>query len=121
MKDEFGITFYDESVNSIGVHRSMKPLMYQVPLMPGSIFISYTDGIQAAGKKYSKEIDMEYIKKIIAENSVDDTAFIANSILEYALSLDQNRAGDDMTIAVMSIRKKTSDNKIKYVNVSYPY
>ena len=28
---------------------------------------------------------------------------------------------DDMTIAVMSIRKKTSDNKIKYVNVSYPY
>ena len=68
MKDEFGITFYDESVNSIGVHRSMKPLMYQVPLMPGSIFISYTDGIQAAGKKYSKEIDMEYIKKIIAEN-----------------------------------------------------
>lgn len=121
MKDEFGITFYNENVNSIGVHRSMKPLIYQVPLIEGSIFISYTDGIQAAGKKYGKEIDVDYLKKIIMENSADDTDFIANTILEYALNLDQNRAGDDMTIAVMSIRKKKTENKIKYVNVSYPY
>ncbi len=66
--------------------------------------------------------DNEFVELIVLTPLADGVdRIIANSILEYALSLNQNRAGDDMTIAVMSIRKKTSDNKIKYVNVSYPY
>lgn len=114
-------TIYDDEVNPIGVHRHMKPLIYQLPLEIGMLLVSYSDGIHAAGKKRGKEIDFKRILKIIEENTVEDTEFIADSILEYALSLDDGRPGDDMTVVVMGISDKEYTNKIRRVNISFPY
>ena len=115
------LTVYDEAVNPIGVHKHTKPLMYQLPLEIGMVLVSYTDGIHAAGKKRGKQIDFKHIIKIIEENNVDDVDFIANSILEYALELDEDRPGDDMTVVVMGISGKEYKNKIRRVHVSFPY
>ncbi|WP_110952855.1 PP2C family protein-serine/threonine phosphatase [Anaerosinus massiliensis] len=112
---------YDEEINPIGVHRRMKPLIYEVPLEYGMILVSYSDGIQAAGRKRGKEFDFKRILKIIEENTVDDTEFIADSILEYALSLDDNRPGDDMTVVVMGVSNKEYTNEIRRVHISFPY
>lgn len=112
---------YDEEVNPIGVHRRMKPLMYEAPLAAGMLLISFTDGIYAAGKKYGKKIDFDYILKIIAENNMDEVNCIADGILDYALSLDDHRPGDDMTVIVMGIVDKEYEHKIRRVNVSYPF
>ena len=94
---------YDEDISSIGVHKRMKPLMYQLPLEMGMLLVSYTDGIQAAGRKRGKTMNFELIHKLIADNSAEDATFIAESILEYALGLDNYRPSDDMTVIVMGI------------------
>nr|WP_092067220.1 PP2C family protein-serine/threonine phosphatase [Dendrosporobacter quercicolus]NSL46471.1 serine/threonine-protein phosphatase [Dendrosporobacter quercicolus DSM 1736]SDL51772.1 Stage II sporulation protein E (SpoIIE) [Dendrosporobacter quercicolus] len=120
VKDAYGLTIYDEEVNSIGVHKRTKPLMYQVPLEAGMIFIAYTDGIQAAGRKKSKEIDFAKILAIIEENGAADVAFIADSILEYALKVDEYRPGDDMTVVVLSICESENPDKIRRMSVSFP-
>lgn len=114
-------TVYDEEVNPIGVHRHTKPLMYEVPLTMGILLVSYTDGIHSAGKKYGKKIDFSHILKIIEKNTIDDVNFIADSILEYVLDLDENRPGDDMTVVVMGISDKEDVHKIQRVSMSYPY
>ena len=57
VKTEFGVTAYDDDVPSIGVHKYMKPLMNQIPLEVGTILVSYTDGIQAAGRKRGNAVD----------------------------------------------------------------
>lgn len=114
-------TVYDEEVCPIGVHRHMKPLMYELPLTPNMLVVSYTDGIHSAGRKYSKRVDFNHILKIIENNTIEDVAFIADSILEYALSLDSGRAGDDMTIVVMGIGDKVYDTNIRRISITYPY
>lgn len=115
------MTVYDEEVNPIGVHRHMKPMIYELPLTRDMIIVSYTDGIHAAGKKYGRRADFNHILKIIEKNKVEDVSFIADSILEYALKLDEGRPGDDMTIVVMGISDREYANNIRRSSISYPY
>lgn len=120
LKHEYGIDVYDEEISSIGVHKRMKPLMTQLPIEVGMILVSYTDGIQAAGRKRSKPMDFAQIQKIIAENKAEDASFIAESILEYALELDEYRPSDDMTVVVMGICDTDMVYNIQRMNVSFP-
>ena len=55
-------------VNPIGVHHHTKPLMYEVPFEPGMVLVSYTDGIQHAGRKHSNMADFQKIMDIINDN-----------------------------------------------------
>ena len=116
-------TVYDEAVGPIGVNRHMKPLMYQVPFAPGMMVVSYTDGVQAAGKKRGRTtVDFEKIMKIIRENHASEVEYVARSILEYALELDHAQAGDDMTVVVLGIVGEMPPGpKIEQWAASYPY
>ena len=67
-------------------------------------------------------MDMKKIIAIIEDNAPEDCEFIAKSILEYALSLDKEKAGDDMTVVVMGISESSSDApKIEQLSASYPF
>jgi serine phosphatase RsbU (regulator of sigma subunit) len=120
VKNEYGIDIYDEEVQSIGVHKHMKPLMNQIALEVGTILVSYSDGIQAAGRKRGKVVDLARILRFIEENGPDDVDFIAESILEYALDLDEYRPGDDMTVVVLAVSPKESGHRIHKMSVSFP-
>lgn len=121
VKGQYAIDVYDEEVSPIGVHKRMKPLMYQIPLETGTILVSYTDGIQAAGRKRGRLQDISLILKILEENGPDDVDFIAQSILEQALMLDDYRPGDDMTVVALGVGERISDHKIQRFNISFPY
>jgi serine phosphatase RsbU (regulator of sigma subunit) len=121
VKGQYGIESYDDEVNPIGVHKHMKPLMNQIPLEVGTIVVTYSDGIQAAGRKRGHLPQQDKIIRYITENQPEDVDFIAQSILEYALELDEYRAGDDMTVMVMGISGHELPYKIRRINVSFPY
>ena len=123
IKTEDYETVYDEDVSPIGVHRYMKPLMYEIPLTEGLVVVSYTDGIAHAGRKRTgREADFEKILEIVRQNGPEDAAFIAKSIMDYALSLDQEKASDDMTVVVMGITGGSpTEPKIEQFEVTYPY
>lgn len=120
VKHQYGIDVYDEEISSIGVHKRMKPLMYQLPIEVGMILVSYTDGIQAAGRKRGKPMDFAKIEKLIADHKAEDVTFIAENILEYALELDEYRPGDDMTVVVMGICDTDMVYNIQRMSVSFP-
>jgi serine phosphatase RsbU (regulator of sigma subunit) len=121
VKAQYGIDSYDEDVNPIGVHKHTKPLMYQIPLEVGTILVSYSDGIQAAGRKRGNTMQMDKILKYINENGPEDVGFIAESILEYALELDEYRPGDDMTVMAMGISDREAPYRTQRINVTFPY
>lgn len=123
VKTEDYETVYDEEIGPIGVNRHMKPLMYEIPMTPGLLVVSYTDGIAHAGRKRTgKGADFEKIMEIVRKNGPEDAAYIAKSIMDYALSLDQDKASDDMTVVVMGITGGSpSEPKIEQFEVTYPY
>jgi serine phosphatase RsbU (regulator of sigma subunit) len=121
IRNEYGIEVYDDAVNSIGVHRHMKPLIHQIPLEAGTIVVTYSDGIQAAGRKQGRSMESDKILKYIGDNGPEDADYLAASILEYALELDAGRAGDDMTVVVVGICGREAANKIQRISASFPY
>ena len=96
--------------------------MYEVPFTPGMIVVSYTDGIAHAGRKRTgHEADFEKIMNIVRDNTADDVEYIARSILEYALSLDEDKASDDMTVVVLGIAEgREGAPKIEELKAVYP-
>ncbi len=120
IKGLFATEIYDQEVGPIGVHKQMKPLMQQIPLEEGIIIISYTDGVQAAGRKRGRTMDRNYLIKVINDNRPEDASFIAEYILEYALGLDDYRPGDDMTVVVMGLCESQTEHRIKRISVSFP-
>ena len=120
VKHQYGIDVYDEDISPIGVHKRMKPIMCQLPLEMDMLLVSYTDGIQAAGRKHGKVMNFELIHKLIADNRAEDATFIADSILEYALGLDNYRPSDDMTVVVMGICDTEMEYNIRRMSVSFP-
>lgn len=121
VKAQYGIDVYDQDVNPIGVHKQMKPLIQQLPLEPGLILVSYSDGIQAAGKKKGRSIKLDKLLEIIQDNEPQDAGFIADSIMDYALETDGYQPGDDMTVLVVGIAEKEITHKIQRISVSFPY
>lgn len=121
VKTDDYLTVYDESVNPIGVHRHTKPLIYELPLSENMVVVSYTDGIQSAGTKYSNPVDFAQLQRIIEQNSAEDVQYIADSILDCALTHDKNMPGDDMTVVVMGITGREVTNHIRRLSLSYPY
>ena len=115
-------TVYDDEVEPIGVHRHMKPRMYELPMTPGMLVVSYTDGIAHAGRKRSgRPADFEKIMDYVRKNTADDVDFIARSILEYALALDDNKAADDMTVVVLGVAEgREGAPKIEELKAIYP-
>ena len=60
--------------------------------------------------------------EIIRQNPAEDVSFIARSIMDYALTLDADKASDDMTVLVMGITEESSETpKIEQMEISYPY
>lgn len=106
VKQEHGIDVYDEEVASIGVHKRMKPLTVQLPLEEGLIAVTYTDGIQHAGRKRGVEMNQTQLLKVLEKSNPEDVEMIAQTILDQALLLDKDMPGDDMTVVAVSICPK---------------
>jgi len=116
-------TVYDDEASPIGINRHLKSQFYELPFAPGMLAVTYTDGITAAGhRRGGSPFDFDRILAIIRENPAADADYIARSILEYALELDDETASDDMTVVVLGIAAETPPGPaIKTMSASYPY
>lgn len=120
VKQSFGLTTYDESVNPIGVHKNMKPILVQLPLEEGLIAVTFSDGISAAGKKKGREFCPSDLEQLLEGSHPEDAAFLAETILEKALTLDDDRAVDDMTVVVLGVGERAADRRIQKISVVFP-
>jgi serine phosphatase RsbU (regulator of sigma subunit) len=120
IRNEYGVTTYDDPVPPIGVHKKMKPWTLEMDMQDGLIIVTFTDGIMNAGKKYGKTFDWEKLESILVEGDCDRADDVAESILQYALLLEQDRPGDDMAVMVMTLSDRDREPKIRRMQVSYP-
>lgn len=119
IRHEFGVDLYDEPVQSIGVHKA-KALTEQRPMEEGQLAVTFSEGVLTAGRKRGRSLDMSKIIKLLEESRPEDVQFVADSILDHALTLDNFQAVDHMTVIVMGVGSSQPDCKIERRRVSYP-
>ena len=109
----------DEPSNPVGVHKGTKPVITEIPLAPATIVVIYTDGLIAAGERTGQSLDvLQAMRELIPHHLT--ARQIARDLLDRALTLDDHRPADDISLVVMSISKFDQRNDVRWLNVSMP-
>ncbi|MCE1253720.1 MAG: serine/threonine-protein phosphatase [Anaerolineae bacterium] len=106
--------------NRIGTSRNIKPLISEISLEEGTTILLNTDGLLKAGNHYGQGIDICTTLESLMDEQQPSPQEIADTILQEAIALDQGRPNDDMSIVVLQVQARQSD-QIRRMNVRWPY
>jgi serine phosphatase RsbU (regulator of sigma subunit) len=105
--------------NSIGTSRNIKPSITEFPLEAGITIVLFTDGIYNAGDRVGKSFDICTLLTSMLEEEEPTPQEIADTLLNQAIRLDQNRPNDDMSVVVMRATSQESD-QIRRMSIHLP-
>jgi serine phosphatase RsbU (regulator of sigma subunit) len=113
------IRVLDEDVMPVGIRRSIRPIIEEVPLSDGLTAILYTDGLTHAGSRQGKSLDLVGVTTELLAHGQPDPPSWADHLMELALDLDQRRPVDDISILVASVGA-SRDGGIRRLDVRLP-
>jgi serine phosphatase RsbU (regulator of sigma subunit) len=118
---------YDETIQvlddpcfPVGVYRGTRPLITEVSIEPGLTAVMYTDGLMHAGSRYGESMDIITCLQASLDGENPSPQLIADNLLGYALSLDQGRPSDDITVVVLRVMNLIGD-KVRRMFVRLPF
>jgi serine phosphatase RsbU (regulator of sigma subunit) len=114
------IQVLDDPCLPIGVYRGTRPLITEVSIEPGLTAVMFTDGLIHAGSRYGESMDIINCLQASLESENPSPQMIADDLLGYALSLDQGRPSDDITVAVLRVMNLIGDN-VRRMFVRLPF
>jgi serine phosphatase RsbU (regulator of sigma subunit) len=108
----------DESI-PVGSYRDTRPVICEVTLEAGLTAIAFTDGIVHAGERIGQPLNIETCLEALLEGEEPSPQLIADSLLEIAMKLDQNRPSDDISVVVLRVMQETGD-EVRRMSVRLP-
>ena len=109
----------DEACKPVGLYRGTRPIITQLDLKVGLTVVIYTDGITHAGKRIGQPFDAAECLQVMLDDGDPTSQEIADSLLEYALKLDQGRPADDTRVVVLRVTPN-EDNRIRRMTIDLP-
>lgn len=104
------IRYLDEPSQPVGIYRGTRPVITEIPLESGLTVIVYTDGLVHAGERCGESLDVETSVKALLEDENPSPQSIADSLVEQALKLDDNRPVDDISVVVVRLFEHMGDD-----------
>lgn len=104
---------------AIGTARNIRPVISEFPLESGITVVIYTDGIHNAGDRYGEVFDICTLLSALLEEESPTAQEIADTVLNQAIRLDQNRPNDDMSVMVLRVTPEEID-QIRRMSVRLP-
>jgi len=101
----------EEESLPVGLYRGTRPLITEVPLAVGLTAVMFTDGMLYAGERTGQRMDpVACLKALLDDGESPPASAIADSLLNFALRLDQGRPGDDISVAVVKVDSFQGDD-----------
>lgn len=109
----------EEESLPLGTSRNVRPLITELPIEPGLTIVIYTDGLTHAGKRRGLPMDVGATISAILEDQDPPPQELADSLLAQAVSLDENRPADDISVLVLKVTPLSGDN-VRRMSVRLP-
>jgi serine phosphatase RsbU (regulator of sigma subunit) len=109
----------DEESTPLGTSRNVRPLITEIAIEPGLMIIIYTDGLTHAGKRRGMPMDIGETIRSILDDQDPSPQMLADSLLAQAVSLDENRPADDISVLVLKVIARVGDN-VRRMTVRLP-
>ena len=114
------LTVLDEPSQPIGIYSGTKPVITELPLEPETWLVVFTDGILEAGRHTSQRLDVATLVPELLATTPDSPQSLADSLLERAVTADQGRPCDDISVLIVAVLPRDSDNDVRRMSVSFP-
>jgi serine phosphatase RsbU (regulator of sigma subunit) len=108
----------EESI-PLGTSRNVRPLITEIAIEPDLIIVIYTDGLTHAGKRRGLPMDVAETIRSVVEDQNPGPQSLADVLLAQAVSLDENRPADDISVLVLKVVPRTGDS-VRRMNVRLP-
>lgn len=113
------INVLDEDCKPVGLYRDTRPVICEFPLDAGLTAVAFTDGIVHAGSRSGQSLDVGGTLLSLLDEEEPAPQMIADSLLSYALRLDENRPVDDISVVVLRVMRHSGD-EVRRMNVRLP-
>jgi serine phosphatase RsbU (regulator of sigma subunit) len=113
------IRILEEESRPVGFYRGTRPVISEIDLEPGLIALVFTDGLVHAGKRRGEPMDVVTSFRRLVEDDQPSAQVIADSLLEEAVRLDDQRPVDDISVVVVQVVPRTGDH-VRRMTVSLP-
>ena len=115
-----GLRMLDEPSEPVGVRRNTKPQIVELPLAAGTVVVIYTDGLETAGSRSSRVLDVPAAVRELMSGDNASAQQLADGLLQQALTLDEGRPQDDVSVLVLQVLDRTGDG-VRRLSVHLPF
>lgn len=99
----------EESI-PLGTSLNIRPLITELPLEPGLAVVIYTDGLVHAGTRRGLPMDIAATIRSVVEDEDPSPQLLADTLLAEAISLDENRPVDDISVVILKVTSRVGDH-----------
>jgi serine phosphatase RsbU (regulator of sigma subunit) len=108
----------EESI-SLGTSRNVRPVITEVGIETGLTIVIFTDGVSHAGERRGQPMNIGATIRSIIEDQDPSPQQLADSLLSHAISLDDNRPADDISVLVLKVSARSGD-EVRRMSVRLP-
>ena len=108
-----------EESSPIGFSRNTRPIISEIPVEAGLVIVIYTDGLVHAGSRVGRPMDVCTSLKAMLEEQDPPPQDIADALLSEAVTLDDGRPVDDISVVVLKVLKRRGDD-VRRMTVRLP-
>jgi serine phosphatase RsbU (regulator of sigma subunit) len=103
------IQILDEASRPVGLYRNTRPQITEIALETGVFVVVFSDGLEHAGERRGYPMEINKCLQTLLDGESPSPQFIADSLLEQAIKLDEGRPADDISIVVVGVMRKEVD------------
>lgn len=99
-----------QSSQPIGTNRNIRPSISEISIQNGLTAVMFTDGLTTAGSRKGSSLDIRTTLEALLEDQQPSSQYIADSLLNQALKLDDSRPMDDISVVVLRVIQNKDDH-----------
>jgi serine phosphatase RsbU (regulator of sigma subunit) len=99
-----------QASQSIGTNRNIRPTITEIPISNGLVAVMFSDGLTTAGGRKGQQFDVQMSLMAMLEDSQPTPKYIADTLLDTAVKLDDYRPMDDISVVVLMVKENSEDN-----------
>jgi len=103
----------------LGTSRDVRPVITEIEIETDLTIVIYTDGLTHAGERRGQPMDVCEVIHSLLEEQDPTPQELADSLLNYAVKLDENRPADDISVLVLKVVPRTGD-EVRRMGIRLP-
>lgn len=104
----------------IGISRSVRPVISEMPIEAGLTIVLFTDGLLHAGERHARPMDVATSLQAMLEEQDPSPQAIVDALLNEAIRLDDGRPSDDMSVVAIRVVERQGDD-IRRMSIRLPF